>query len=484
MSSQGLALFFAALHQIVFCPALQVEAEARRLTRMLPSILSALDIELTPCQAKADAALRGSQNIFLTGGAGSGKSFLIRHFLRTQNTREFPVLASTGAAAVLIGGRTFHSFFGLGILEGGVEATIEKAAKNRQVVRRLKKIKGFIVDEVSMLSGPTLRAAEVLARRVRESDLPWGGLRVIAVGDFAQLPPVERSSGPRRGWAFLDPVWTFSGFETQFLRTQTRCRDEEYMRMLTDVREGRVTPLVRDYLNSKTGAVSDDFEGTRLFPRRDETERFNLSKLDALSGPPMRFETIYTGDAKAIESLKRYSPLPDALFLKKGALIMLRQNDPQGRWVNGTTGHLTAIKTTELRIELLNGRMIEIEPSSFSLLDAEGNVTAAAMNFPVSLAWASTIHKSQGATLDKMMVNLSNLWEPGQAYVALSRLQQGADLTVEKWDARSIRVDPDVVNFYRTRAAAEAVRANAAVPEVETNAGTMAGPGGQTELDV
>ncbi len=450
---------------------------------MLPSILSTLNIELTPCQAKADAALRGSSNIFLTGGAGSGKSFLIRHFLRTQNLREFPVLASTGAAAVLIGGRTFHSFFGLGILEGGVEATVEKAAKNRQVVRRLKKIKGFIVDEISMLSGPTLRAAEIICRRVRESDLPWGGLRVIAVGDFAQLPPIDRGNGARP-WAFKDSVWTFSGFETQFLRTQTRCRDEEYIRVLNDVREGRVTPLVRDYLNSKIGPVPDDFEGTRLFPRRDETERFNLSKLDALSGQPVRFETIYSGDARAVEALKKYSPLPDALFLKEGALVMLRQNDPQGRWVNGTTGHIKTIKKTELRIELLNGRMIEIEPSSFSLLDAEGNVTAAAMNFPVSLAWASTIHKSQGATLDKMMVNLSNLWEPGQAYVALSRLQQGADLTIEKWDARSIRVDADVVNFYKTRAAVEEARIAAGEPEPTPGVGTMAGQGGQMDFDV
>jgi ATP-dependent DNA helicase PIF1 len=108
-------------------------------------------------------------------------------------------------------------------------------------------------------------------------------------------------------------------------------------------------------------------------------------------------------------------------------------------------------------------------------LDAEGNITAAATNFPVSLAWASTIHKSQGATLDKMMVNLSNLWEPGQAYVALSRLTQGSDLTIEKWDARSIRVDPEVVKFYRE---------NSETKPVTGAVGTQAGPGGQTELDV
>jgi ATP-dependent exoDNAse (exonuclease V) alpha subunit len=389
---------------------------------------------------------------------------LIRYFLRNKDSREFPVLASTGAAAVLVGGRTFHSFFGLGIMEGGVEATVEKAARNRQVVRRLKQIKGFVVDEISMISGPTLRAAETIARRVRGSELPWGGLRIVAVGDFAQLPPVERATSARapRGWAFLDPVWEWSGFETCYLRTQTRCKDADYMRILSFVREGIVNDEVRDYLNEKlTHAESEfaqNFDGTRLFPRRDETERYNLLQLDGLTHKLETYETIYSGDAKSLETLRKYAPIPEVLKLKQGALVMLRQNDPQGRWVNGSTGHIDRVTPQRLTIQLLNGRYIEIEKSTFSLLDAEGDIVAAAVNFPVSLAWATTIHKSQGATLDRMMVNLSNLWEPGQAYVALSRLTQGSDLAVEKWDARSIRVDPKVVAFYRTAARSVAVR--------------------------
>lgn len=403
---------------------------------------------LTSCQQRAEQALNGAANVFLTGGAGSGKSFLVRYFLKNKNTREFPVLASTGAAAVLVGGRTFHSFFGLGIMEGGVEATVEKAARNRQVVRRLKKISGFIVDEVSMLSGETIRAAEIIARRVRDSDLPWGGLRVIAVGDFAQLPPVERSGGQRRGWAFLDPTWQWTGFEPFFLRTQTRCLDDEYMKILSRIREGRVDADVKAYLDDKVGSTPQSFEGTCLFPRRDETERFNLKKLESLPGAVQRFETVYSGDSRALESLKKYAPIPDALFLKEGALVMLRQNDPLLRWVNGSQGTIEKIQPHRLQIVLLNGRRIEIEKATFSLLDAEGEVVAAALNFPISLAWASTIHKSQGSTLERMSVNLSQLWEPGQAYVALSRLTRGSDLYVEKWEPRSIRVDPMVVDFY------------------------------------
>jgi ATP-dependent DNA helicase PIF1 len=407
---------------------------------------------LTACQERAFAALQGSANVFVTGGAGSGKSYLIRYFLSSQDAKEFPVLASTGAAAVLVGGRTFHSFFGLGILEGGVDATVERASKNRQVAKRLKKIRGFVVDEVSMLSGPTLRAAELIARQVRNSELPWGGLRVVAVGDFAQLPPVERNPSNGRGWAFLDPVWSWSGFETQILRTQTRCRDEQYMRILADVREGRVSPELCDYLNSKIASANSPFEGTRLFPRRDETERFNLRRLEGLNSPLQSYATIYSGESRALESLKKYAPIPETLCLKNDALVMLRQNDPQGRWVNGSTGHIERLSSTTLSIRLLNGRLIEIEKTSFSLLDAEGEVIAAAVNFPVSLAWASTIHKAQGATLDRLMVNLSNLWEPGQAYVALSRLTMGDDLLIERWDSRSIRVDPQVIGFYRNSA--------------------------------
>lgn len=406
-------------------------------------------LSLTSCQQRAYDSLQGTENVFVTGGAGSGKSFLVRYFLKDKDSKEFPVLASTGAAAVLVGGRTFHSFFGLGILEGGVEATVEKAARNRQVVRRLKKITGFVVDEVSMLSGPTLRAAEIIARRVRDSELPWGGLRVVMVGDFAQLPPVERTRSATRGWAFLDPVWEWSQFRTCFLKTQTRCQDEEFMKILAKVRQGEVTAEVRAYLDSKTTAASEDFDGTRLFPRREETERFNLRKLEGLKTPVHRFETIYSGDQRALQSLKKYAPVPDVLVLKEKALVMLRQNDPQGRWVNGSTGHIKKIHPGKLQIRLLNGRMIEIEPATFSMLNAEGETMAAAVNYPISLAWASTIHKSQGATLDRMAVNLSQLWEPGQAYVALSRLTRGEDLSIEKWEADSIRVDANVVRFYR-----------------------------------
>ncbi len=222
------------------------------------------------------------------------------------------------------------------------------------------------------------------------------------------------------------------------------------MKILSQVRNGTVTEDVRNYLNSKTSPPPDNFEGTRLFPRREETERFNLNKLNEIDAPLHKFDTIYSGDTRSLETLKKYAPVPESLSLKEGALVMIRQNDPQGRWVNGSTGHVEKIQPNKILIRLFNGRPVDLEKASFSLLDAEGETIAAAVNFPISLAWASTIHKAQGATLDRMAVNLAQLWEPGQAYVALSRLTRGQDLCIERWDARSIKVDPNVVEFYKT----------------------------------
>lgn len=406
---------------------------------------------MTSCQARAIEALdsQARPNVFVTGGAGVGKSYLIRHYQRGLDYRDYPILASTGAAAVLVGGRTFHSFFGLGILEGGPEQTIERASRNRQVVRRLRQIKGLIIDEISMLAGPVLRVAEVLARRVRESDLPWGGLRIVAVGDFAQLPPVERDPARGGGWAFLDPVWNWSAFNRQILQTQVRCQDPEYMRVLAKVRQGVIDPEVRDYLDSRTGPVETEFEGTRLFPRRDQTDKFNEMRLEDLPGEVTSILTVAAGNAKAIESLRKQAPIPDVLKLKENALVMIRQNDPMNRWVNGSTGHIRRIQPQKLSVELLNGRRIELEKSTFSMLDGDGEPIATLTNFPVNLAWASTIHKAQGATMDRLAVDLSRLWEPGQAYVALSRLTSGSELRIARWDAASIKVDPSVIEFLK-----------------------------------
>ena len=404
-------------------------------------------MQLSNDQTVAMDLLKSPDNVFITGEAGSGKSYVVREFISGQSRKSLPVLASTGSAAVLVGGRTFHSFFGLGIMEGGRAKTLQKALSDKRLRKRLNDCEAFVVDEVSMLSGTTLSVAEEICRELRENDEPWGGLRVIAVGDFAQLPPVDRFSS-QKPWAFLDPVWKNTNFNTVCLKQNMRSNNADFLTVLNDVRAGKVCANTENFLNSKTDGDLEEFDGTRLFPLRKQTDSFNEWELGKLDETEVVIPTQYYGSEPAIQALKKSAPISDILVVKNNAFVMLRQNDPKKRWVNGSTGHIREINDSTIMIELLNGRVVEIEKFAFSMLNADGLVTATATNFPISLAYATTIHKSQGMTIDKLMVNLDSLWEPGQAYVALSRVIDPDNLKIQSWSRSSIKSDPEVTQFY------------------------------------
>ncbi len=404
-------------------------------------------IEFTPSQFNALGALCSPQNVFLTGEAGSGKSFLIEHYMKDLNKKTFPILASTGAAAVIIGGRTFHSFMGLGIMEGGVDKTVERALKDKRVVSRIRKIKGFVLDEISMISEETFRAAEKICRLARNKDLePWGGLRVIAVGDFAQLPPIQKYG--LRKWIFQSDVWQKSNFRVVQLKQNMRTTNSDFLKVLNSIRVGEVNEGVESFLNERCQDPGDDFEGTRLFPRRFQAEKFNETRLGRIEKESIYFESSYTGAKRFVTILKKVSPLKEKIEVKEGALVMLKTNDPKQRWVNGSTGIILGKSDGDLKIELLNGRVVTVERVTLSLHSPEGEVVASVTNFPIELAYATTIHKSQGMTLDTLYVDLSNLWEPGQAYVALSRVISPEKLFIKSWTPSSIKADANVNRWY------------------------------------
>ncbi len=403
-------------------------------------------VHLTPSQAEAFKDLtEGRENIFLTGGPGTGKSFLIREFLN-HYPEKVPVVASTGAAAILIGGRTFHSFFGLGIMQGGAEAVVKKALKNKRLRKRLKETSTLVIDEVSMLSGETLDAAEHLARTVRKMPLPWGGIRVIAVGDFAQLPPITR--GREKEWCFLSKTWERSRFKKIILREVKRTEDAAFLEVLEDIRWGKSSERVRTFLNERILAAEEVKSNVpHVFPRRAETDAFNRARLNEIDCESRFYKTKYGGKDIYIERLKRDAPVPEILELKKSALVMLRMNDPKQRYINGTVGTLEELDDEYLLVRA--GKLFfEIEPFTFTMLDEDGEEAAFAKNFPVSLAYASTIHKVQGTTLERCHISLRGLWEPGQAYVALSRARSGDGITLMDWEESSIRADLAVQTFY------------------------------------
>lgn len=407
-----------------------------------------MSYELTDCQNEALKLLNGSENIFLTGVAGSGKSFLLQHFLKDKNSKTHPVVASTGAAAVLVKGVTFHSFFGLGIMEGGLEKTITRALKDARLRKRINQVDTIIVDEVSMISGVTLEAAENICREVRKSIVPWGGIRIIAVGDFGQLPPVSLGGKPK-DWAFQSHTWEHSNFQVAYLKTVMRSQDEKFLRVLNFIRNGQVNFEVHNFLNSKVRKPEEDFTGTILFSHRQSVEDYNLTKLENLKGDVLSFKTTYSGSAKFLEAIKKAAPVPEVLHLKIGALVMIRKNDPMGAYVNGSLGTVKSAKEGELKVELLNGNTAKLETESFSYMNPEGEVVAAADNFPVNLAWATTIHKSQGITLDAATIDLSRVFEAGQAYVALSRVKNADALYLSSWNPKAIRASDEVKSFHK-----------------------------------
>lgn len=410
---------------------------------------------LTSCQTAALDVLQREGNVFLTGAAGTGKSYLLEKYLKGKSSMAFPVVASTGAAAVLVGGRTFHSFFGLGIMEGGVEAAVARASKNRKVIRRLGAAHCVIIDEISMLSGAMLRAAEWTARRVRGRNEPWGGLRIIVVGDFAQLPPVTHG-GMQKDWAFLHEVWQESAFQPALLSTVMRTQESEFLTVLNFIREGTVNDQVRAFLDGRMQPLKDGDEATRLYAHRHKADSYNHERLHRLPGSARTYVTSYEGDEHYMESAKKSMPIPEELQLKEGALVMMRKNDvsEDRLYVNGSLGVVSTMSEDELTVRLLSGPVIEVAKEKFSYLDGDGKEMLAAWNFPVTLAWATTIHKAQGASLDRMTVDLSQLWEPGQAYVALSRVRGAQGLSIEQWNERGIRADAQVTDLYNSMAEA------------------------------
>jgi ATP-dependent DNA helicase PIF1 len=416
----------------------------------------------TDDQNRALGLLKSSNNIFITGGAGTGKSTVIQDYIKTQaqiETENTAVLASTGTAAILLGGRTFHSFFGLGIMDGGEDQILERALRHRGIVTRLRKTTAVLIDEISMIGSNEWTIAEKIARKARNHSAPWGGLRMIAVGDFTQLPPVVRASAerdyfsqldepPQKPWCFLTQTWKDTAFDAAYLKSVVRSQDEYWNKILNELRWANLTRDARDVLSSRSMSVPLDFRGTRLFARRLQVEKLNQERLQTLSGTAREYSTVYIGNAQKIDDLKRNAPVPEVLFFKEGALVMFRQNDPDYRYVNGTQGVIRALGDEKIKVELLNGKTIDLKKHTFSVLDAEGQPVATATNFPLNLAWACTIHKAQGATLDRVHVDLTGLWEHGQAYVALSRVRSLDDLTLEGFSEKGFKSDPTVQDFY------------------------------------
>lgn len=416
-------------------------------------------------QDQALNILKTGASAFLTGEPGSGKSHTIKLYIDYLIGKDVnpSVTASTGIAATHIGGMTIHSWSGLGIKNDLSVYDLEALLEKEYIVKRIRKAKVLIIDEVSMLSANTLDMIEKVCSYIKhESSKSFGGLQVIFVGDFFQLPPIIKQQDKTStlemfessNLAFDSTAWKNLNPIICYLTEQHRQSDIEFVSILKNIRENKVDKVVHDILQKRilknkdtTGSIQ---KITKLYSHNIHVDKVNNSELDLIKDKTKIFEMTKTGRDFIADNLVKNCLSPYKLELKKGAKVMCTKNNPEKGFVNGSIGEVVKFssKTTFPVVRFVNEkgyvREVEIEPMEWSVTDG-GQTIATIKQIPLRLAWAMTIHKSQGMSLDEAMMDISQVFEYGQGYVALSRVRTLSGLYLIGYNDMSLKVHPEVL---------------------------------------
>ena len=400
-------------------------------------------------QAEALAILKTGVNVFLTGEPGSGKTHTVNAYVQYLRERgvEPAITASTGIAATHIGGYTIHSWSGVGVKRNMSEYDIELLLSKEKTAKRIIDAKVLIIDEISMLDANMLsnvdRVLRSLRRRPMMEEEPFGGLQVIFVGDFFQLPPVSREE--RAVFAFASPSWKAANPVVCYLSEQHRQEDPALLEILISMRRGELDEVHYEVIQSRIGVVPDTEVATRLYTHNADVDRINDEKLDRLDAKARRYDMTSQGARALVESLKSHCLSPQSLVLKEGAAVMFTRNNFDAGYVNGTLGTVVGFDDSGLpTVELRNGRTIVVETIDWAIQDGN-KILAKITQLPLRLAWAITVHKSQGMSLDAAIIDLGAAFEYGQGYVALSRVRSLAGLFLERISNTALMLHPAVV---------------------------------------
>lgn len=404
--------------------------------------------------------LLSGENALLTGPAGSGKTYVLNKFIRHARAsgKAVAVTATTGLAATHLNGNTIHAWSGIGIHDSLPKHFMDNLPKGRRDT--IAKTDALIIDEISMLHHYRLDMVDQVARLVRGVDEPFGGIQVILCGDFFQLPPVTRGDQEMgqfvvtaEAWEELDPVICY-------LDEQHRQNDDDFLEILHalragDVRRGHAERLLQRH-NIDLGDV------TELHTTNVDVDTINTRRLAGLPGKEHHYEMSTTGKAVYVENLKRACLAPETLVLKEGALVMFIKNSPEKKFANGTLGEVIGFeKDTDFpQVRLKNGKVISVLPESWELRDGDKK-RASLAQLPLRLAWAITVHKSQGMTLDAARMNLGKAFVEGMGYVALSRVRSLDTLSLLGLNNMALKVSPlalDIDERLRAKSAKDATR--------------------------
>lgn len=393
--------------------------------------------------------LKSGQNVFLTGQAGAGKTYVINQYIQWLRSCKIDVAitASTGIAATHIGGRTIHSRSGIGIKKQLTDRDMELIQQKEYLYKSINKAHVLIIDEISMISADTLDMIDRVVQMIRRDGRPFGGMQVILVGDFFQLPPVTpHLSGEHKRFAFWSKARKTLELQICYLSSQYRQSDNLFWKLLNELRIGELSEHSLAILRSKTQQNPKKEKSVRLYTHNRDVDAINEQELAKLTTTSYQYPAIRSGDKKTSASLMKSMLTPEILELKVGAPVLFVKNNPNKWYYNGTTGEVIDIQagTQHPIVKTKDGDIITVEPETRSIENAD-TILASVKQYPLKLARAITIHKSQGMTLDSAEIDLSNVFEAGQWYVALSRLRDLDRLSLLGINEDGLRAHPLVV---------------------------------------
>jgi ATP-dependent DNA helicase PIF1 len=416
-------------------------------------------------QNLALAIMNEGHSVFLTGPAGSGKTYLLNQLIRLKKHegKHVSITATTGLAASHLGGSTIHSWSGIGVRDEIGAHFVEGLSKSRRDI--IEKTDVLIIDEISMMHDFRLDMVDAIARLVRKKmDVPFGGIQVIMSGDFFQLPPVNRADSMEgsfvvfsKAWAELDPVICY-------LEEQHRQEQDDALGGILEAMRGR--DIRRSHAEMLLGRVEvqppSDSLYTELHTVNVDVDTQNLAKLEQLQGDEMIYSQTTTGSANYVESLQRSVLAPAELRLKRGALVMAVKNSLDRKYVNGSLGTIVDFDpaTDYPIVEFVSGKEVTMQPDTWELRDGDKK-RASITQIPLRLAWAITIHKSQGMTLDAALIDLRKAFVAGMGYVALSRVRTIDTLYLKGINRMALEISEtayDIDDQLRIKSKADATR--------------------------
>lgn len=397
-------------------------------------------------QSKALAILKSGRNVFLTGSAGAGKTYVLNQYINylKQHGIAVATTASTGIAATHMNGQTIHSWAGIGIKDYVSDRYLASLRDKKYFRDKMDKVKVLIIDEISMLHRNQLDAVDYVLKFFKQNDEPFGGVQVIFSGDFFQLPPIgEEWEESRDKFCFMSDAWVQSKVHICYLTEQYRQTNNELNDILNEIRSGMISDRTVNLLESRIEYFPDEIDSqTRLYTHNMDVDRINKGQLHNIDSTTKTFEAKVAGNPALVEVLKKSVLAEENLELKIGAKVMFVRNNFDVGFVNGTLGNVTGYTDKdEPIIKSLDGEFYIAKPETWAIEDEGGKALASFTQVPLRLAWAITIHKSQGMTLDSAFIDLSKAFEKGQGYVALSRLRDLNSLTLHGLNQTALEID-------------------------------------------